>query len=127
MFGGCRLITEFPLYDFHNVTYAVGAFDVCESVQYMPDFNLSNAANISSICRYCRSLKQIPNFHLTDSLTSCGTAFWYAWDVESGILDMYNKLSGLGSVTEHSQTFYMCGTHTTSGSAELAQIPSDWK
>ena len=127
MFGGNKLITEIPLFDFHNVTRAVGTFDACESIQYLPDFNLSSSQNISSICRYCMSLKQIPDFHLTDSLTDCSSAFAYAWDVESGILDMYNKLSGFGTVISHTQTFIMCGTHTTSGSAELAQIPSDWK
>jgi len=48
--------------------------------------------------------------------------------VESGALALYQQASSQDiPPTYHYQTFYNCGSNTTTGAAELAQIPSDWK
>jgi len=43
------------------------------------------------------------------------------------ILNMYNQLAANQNIFNHSKCFYNCGSSTTDGQAELAQIPSDWK
>lgn len=47
--------------------------------------------------------------------------------IDDGITEMYNYLSARTTLTSHPQTFRNCGSNTQTGSAELAQIPSDWK
>jgi len=48
--------------------------------------------------------------------------------VESGALALYQQASTQSNPPQqHSYTFRNCGSNTTTGSAELAQIPNDWK
>lgn len=96
-----------------------GATHRSGSTVYFPNFN------------YCDKLKKIPKLYYSD-LDVCANvnvreAFYRCENVEEGILDMYNYLNGLNNTTNHSSTFYKCGINTESGTAELAQIPDDWK
>jgi len=54
--------------------------------------------------------------------------FYQCTNVQSGALALYQQASSQTTPpTSHNQTFYNCGSNTTTGSAELAQIPSGWK
>lgn len=86
-----------------------------------------NVTNMNTLCAACSSLKAVPDFDVS-SVSSCQGAFDGCSNVESGSLNMYNKLSALGSQITSSidRTFYGCGSNTVTGAAELAQIPSSW-
>lgn len=127
MFDSCGHIKEIPFFDFSNVTDANSTFFTCHSIEYLPNFDLSKATTLYMFCYEANGLKALPNLKLSNALTSTYSTFNFCRNVESGILDMYNKLSGLGSITDHTRTFQACGRDTESGAAELAQIPSDWK
>jgi len=47
--------------------------------------------------------------------------------VQTGALALYQQASAQAVVPTHNNTFWMCGTDTESGAAELAQIPDEWK
>lgn len=151
MFDECTGLTEIPNYDLSNVVHCSEMFSRSrisvfpefdlpnlESAQYMffmcsrmvepPILRTSNKlTNITGMFDYCSGLKRMPNI-CTDSITSCSQAFSSCNNIESGILDMYNRLSANGIAADnHKQTFFDCGKDTTTGAAELAQIPADWK
>jgi len=49
-------------------------------------------------------------------------------NIQSGALALYRQASSQSTPpSKHSRTFQNCGSNTTTGAAELAQIPSDWK
>jgi len=90
--------------------------------------NAGDVTNLQSLCGSVTSLKVIhaDNF-VCDNVTNVSWLFSGCTNVESGALDVYNYLSALPGITGHSNAFQGCGSNTTTGSAELAQIPSDWK
>jgi hypothetical protein len=48
-------------------------------------------------------------------------------NVQSGALALYQQASTQTTPpSEYYNTFYNCGSNTTTGAAELAQIPSSW-
>lgn len=103
MFSGCSALTELPLLDFSSVTYAYG------------------------MCNNCRALRHIPLFN-TATWVNVQYAFHQCYNVESGALALYNRMSSQAvPPTNHIATFYMTGIDTDTGRAELEQIPSDWK
>lgn len=151
MFSECTALTALPKYDLSNVVRCTemfnrtrlsvfpelnllnleGAGDMffgCSMIVEPPILRTSNKlTDITGMFDMCSRLKHMPNI-CTDSITSCSRAFSQCYSVESGILDMYNRLAANGITADnHSYTFYDCGRDTTTGSAELAQIPSDWK
>lgn len=75
------------------------------------------------------SITDLTTFHFdcTD-LTNADRMFFNCQLVETGIVDTYNVLSAkLTGGSGHSLTFHNCGIATSGGTAELAQIPADWK
>lgn len=63
----------------------------------------------------------------TDKAADVSFMFAGCTNVESGALALYEKLSAMETVPTHTATFASCGSNTTTGAAELAQIPSGWK
>ena len=54
--------------------------------------------------------------------------FYNCYSVQSGALALYQQASTQATPpTDHRNTFTDCGINTQTGSAELAQIPNDWK
>ena len=101
MFGGTS-ITTVPLFDTSEVTNMMGMFSDCYSLTSIPLYNTSKVSNIN-------------------------TAFYHCYKVESGALALYQQASSQAiPPSKHSRTFEGCGRDTTTGSAEVAQIPSDW-
>lgn len=74
----------------------------------------------------CTVLKSIPTLRATGTI-QCSNAFNGCRSVESGILAAYNALAPMTEQYQHRFTFRNCGVDSSSGAAELAQIPSDWK
>lgn len=153
MFASCAALVDVPQYDTKNVTVMQGMFSECSSLKRVPQFNTAKVTNIAGMFDLCPLLEEAPSF-TSGTVTSMTTAFYgctsltaipainvanvaYATRafyncraIPSGILAMYQALSSTGKVDPtigHDQCFYNCGINTTTGAAELAQIPSDWK
>ena len=91
-----------------------------------PYFETSGVSNMKSILYLCSAITALPLYH-TDSVTNVDTAFSGCTSVESGALALYTQMSSQARVPgKHQYTFQFCGRDTTTGAAELAQIPKSW-
>jgi len=124
-FWGCN-VSLMPSFNTSSATLMDGVFALTD-IEEMPDIDTSNVTNIDYMYFNANILKRIKQFNVS-KVTSCYQAFAGCVNVESGILDMYNALAALGDqITDHRRAFSDCGSNTTTGAAELAQIPDDWK
>lgn len=90
--------------------------------------DLHSATDIHSLMAGDNSLISPLDITLSGAVTDCGSAFYNCKKVPSGALAIYESLSSQAiPPSTHDTTFYNCGSSTTTGAAELAQIPSDWK
>ena len=101
-------------------------FYKCTSLTSVPLFDTSSVTNMDSMFYGCSYLTSVPLFD-TSSVTIMSNMFYNCWNVQSGALALYQQASTKTTLPSHNRTFYNCGTYTTTGAAELAQIPSDWK
>jgi surface protein len=103
MFYSCTALVSVVLFDTSSVTSMNNMFYFCQKLTVLPLFNTSKVSNMSYAFKNCYKL-------------------------ESGALALYRQASTQSTPPGyHSQTFMNCGKNTTTGAAELAQIPSDWK
>lgn len=110
-----------------GITNMAFMFDSCTSLTTVPLFNTSNVTNMDHMFMYCSSLTTVPLFN-TSNVTNMSWMFCNCRNVESGALALYQQASTQTTPpSNHDVTFYNCGSNTTTGAAELAQIPSDWK
>ena len=72
----------------------------------------------------CGNLMEIQQFDWNYKPSSVNQMFGYCPMVQGGMLNFYNNWN---TITNHTQCFFNCGVGTQTGSAELAQIPNDWK
>ena len=118
MFQGSKLRSccYFPLNTLYDQFFVItGTFQNCIYLTELPNLNYSEATSAHG-----------PGEPLDEY--DIGQLYYGCINVESGILREYNKLAEL--FPHYSQTghpFYNCGSNTITGSAELAQIPSNWK
>lgn len=120
-------LTICNIFDTSNVSEMTRMFSGCYTLSSIPLFDTSNVTNMAGMCGRCYALTTVPLFD-TSKVTNVNQMLWSCNNVESGALALYNQLSTQTTPpSNHSQTFYNCGSNTTSGAAELAQIPSDWK
>ena len=149
MFASCRSLTAIPLLDTGKVTNMEGICAACSGITTLPNFDTSRVTNMSSAFYGCTSLTTVPlfdtsrvanfqeAFRLCTSLTYVPLLSLYnavrtesMFDgcraVTGGALDLYNAAS-LHPPSYHSYMFKNTGADTTTGAAELAQIPSGWK
>lgn len=85
--------------------------------------SLQSAAGMFANCRW---LTTVPNFE-TSGLSNVQEMFVDCYNVESGSLALYQKMSSQSNPpSNHNYTFWNCGRGTVTGAAELAQIPSSW-
>lgn len=123
------------LTDAYGMFYASRAYDtsssktkyggVYDNVETMVLGDMPNLTSAQSMFSFCKSLKSMPDF-ITGNLTNVSSMWAECHLIEGGILNMYNKLSSMSSITEHHYTFQNCGRDSTTGAVELAQIPSNW-
>ncbi len=126
-FGGCTSLTSVPQFNTANVTTVESMFNGCSSLTTIPLFNTSNVTTMGTFCTGCNALTRIPLFN-TSKVRNVIGAFGNCWKVQSGALALYNQMANqTNPPSSHRECFYRCGRDTTSGAAELAQIPDDWK
>lgn len=126
-FSGCTSLTTVNLFDTSNVYRMREMFSGCESLTVIPLFNTSNVRYMEFMFHYCTSLTTVPLFD-TSKVTNMNYMFGECVNVQSGALALYQQASTqTNPPSNHNGTFYDCGSNTTTGAAELAQIPSDWK
>ena len=110
-----------------GITNMNSMFEFCGALTNVPLFDTSNVTRMTGMFKHCSSLTSIPLFD-TSSVTIMSYMFYNCINVESGALELYKQASSHTTPpSEHTQVFYNCGSNTQTGSAELAQIPDDWK
>lgn len=123
-FSGTR-ITSAHEYDLSSATSVQSLFHSCPNLVDVPDYDIPLATNTEYMFWGCTSLKDIPDLNIP-RVYYCTRMFIDCNNVETGMLRIYNKLKTTAG-SYHSECFRNCGINTTAGSAELAQIPDDWK
>ena len=127
MFYWCTSLTSVALFDTSSVTNMNSMFQNCTSLTSVPLFNTSSVTYMGSMFHDCSSLTSVPLFN-TSNVTDMGTMFINCTNVQSGALALYQQASTQANPPSyHTGTFKNCGSDTTTGAAELAQIPEDWK
>ena len=125
MFTYCSALKAVPLFSTSNVTDMAGMF-AHSGIENSPLFDTRKVADMSNMFGDCASLKQVPLLSVA-SVTDVSFMFGDCTGVKSGALAMYNQLARLSPSPSHLECFKNCGSGTTTGAAELAQIPSGWK
>lgn len=127
MFSVCKKLTSVPLFNTSKVTTMNTMLGSCYALTSVPLFDTSNVIDMFQMFAYCSHLTYIPLFN-TSKVTNMNKMFSLCYRVQSGALALYQQASSQATPpTTHSQTFYNCGTYTQTGTAELEQIPDDWK
>lgn len=89
--------------------------------------DLHSVNNIRYMMYGCKYLTSELNITLSGHVTDCSSAFYGCTKVPGGALDLYNQLSSQETLpSSYSNCFKNCGRGTTTGAAELAQIPTSW-
>ena len=127
MLENCSNVSSVPLYDTSKVSYMPAMLANCTSLTSLPLFDTSNVVFMNHMLTNCTSLTSLPLFD-TSNVTSMDFAFNDCVSVQTGALDLYRQASTqTNPPIYHHYTFTYCGINTETGSAELAQIPRDWK
>ena len=127
MFHTCTSLTTVPLFDTSNVSSMSEMFHSCTSLTTVPLFDTSKVTDIGAMFVRCTSLTTVPLFD-TSKVTNMDNMLYNCYKVESGALALYQQASSQAKPPiSHYYTFKDCGRDTQTGSAELAQIPDDWK
>jgi surface protein len=127
MFSDCSSLTTLSLFDTSKVTDMGYMFQGCTALQSVPLFNTSNVTVMTGMLSSCSNLTTVPLLD-TSKVTHLEYMCYYCTSVQSGALALYQQASTQAKpFLVHTQTFRACGSYTETGSAELAQIPSDWK
>ena len=127
MFHQCRNLTTVPLFDTSKVTTTAFMFRRCLELTSVPLFDTSSVTDMDSMFWGCGHLTTVPLFN-TSNVTYIHSMFRDCTNIQSGALALYQQASSQAiPPAYHDGTFRACGRDTTTGAAELAQIPSDWK
>lgn len=126
MFANCSKLVHASVFDTSGVTSFDSMFGSCTKLVDTPLFDTSNATNLSSMYYSCQKIKTVPLYD-TAKATTVMSMFSGCWAVQSGALALYQQMSTQATPpSDHRQCFTQCGADTTTGAAELAQIPSSW-
>lgn len=127
MFRECENLVTIPQFNTSSLQYTSYMFEGCSSLTSIPRIDTSRVTNAYKMFEGCTALQTVP-FLSTTRMTEVGRMFYGCINVASGALALYDQMSRQSTPpSSHSATFYNCGSNTTHGAAELAQIPSDWK
>ena len=127
MFHYCLALTSVPLFNTSSVITMSYMFNNCNSLTTVPLFDTSNVTNMEYMFNNCYSLTTVPLFN-TSNVMFIDSMFLNCTKVQSGALALYQQASTQANPPAiHTGTFKNCGSDTTTGAAELAQIPEDWK
>ena len=125
MFTHCSNLETCAVFDTRDVTNMSNFMNNCSSLLEVPPFDTSKVENFLDAFIGCVGLRQIP-FLSTVSAKNVTQMFAWCKYVYSGALAMYNSMKNNTNITDHYQTFYLCGCSTPTGHAELANIPVSW-
>lgn len=126
-FNDCSSLSSIPWFDTSKVTYIEGMLSNCSNISSVPLYDTSNVVDMTILLANCTSLTSLPLFD-TSKVIHIDGAFNSCVNVQSGALDLYRQASTQTNPPGyHHNVFTHCGINTETGSAELAQIPSDWK
>lgn len=127
MLIGSRSVIEVLGANSTGVTSMRYMFDRCSTLTKVTLFDTSSVTQSSYMFSNCDRLESIPLYD-TSSIWNMDGMFYNCLGVKSGALALYQQASSqTNPPSSHTQTFYQCGKNTTTGAAELAQIPSGWK
>ena len=126
MCSGCSNLTTVPVIDTSKVTNLQSMFYNCSKLTSVPLLDTSSAYNMSYMFYYCSSLASVPLFN-TSKVTDMSYMCYNCKKVETGALALYQQASSQSTIPSHTKAFYSCGSSTSTGTSELAQIPTDWK
>ena len=128
LFRSCDALTTIGKMDLSNVTNATLMCSDCTKLGYFADTNMDSLENANAMFYNCSVFQLIPNLGQLPNITAVQSMFQNCKWAYTGILAMYNILSArITTASNYRQCFRQCGTSSSSGSAELAQIPSGWK
>ena len=126
MFYGCTSLTSVPLFNTSSCYTMSSMFYGCTSLTSVPLFDTPKVQGMSSMFSGCTSLTSVPLFN-TSNAENMTEMFKGCTKVQSGALALYQQASTQTTPpTNYTDCFTNCGSATTTGSAELAQIPSSW-
>jgi hypothetical protein len=117
------IISAGDLSEITSINYFINA---CSQLINCVDLNLTSCTAIGYMFSGCLNIEKIPNLSTT-VVAHCQYAFANCYKVKTGSLNMYTLLSSQQTPPSNkSSCFTNCGRDTTTGAAELAQIPASW-
>lgn len=126
LFISCKQLTSITI-DAAAATNINSLAANCDNLQLLTLQNTGNIQSMQMLCSNCHELTSLPTISST-GVTDCYASFSNCYKVNGGALAMYNQLSSQSTLpTQYDRCFRNCGRDTTTGAAELAQIPSGWK
>lgn len=127
-FNAARQVKNCVLKNTGSVTDATSLFYHARrcSLVSLNTLDLSSAVYIDHLFHFCDYLTTPLAITLSGDVYSCAYAFNGATHVPSGALALYNSLSSQSMLPNYSHCFNNCGSATTTGAEELAQIPTSW-
>lgn len=135
MFMGCTNLTSIILdtpADYFDTVFRLNEdsrymFADCAKLSAIPTLDTSTVEDARYMYRGCTSITTVPLLNLS-SATYIAGIFKNCYYVQSGALALYQQTSTQANPPRvYAEAFMNCGIYTTTGAAELAQIPSDWK
>ena len=129
MFRSCLHLRDVPTLDTSNVETMKTMFYDCAEITEVRFTDTSKVKNMSGVFWDCLKLRHVPYMDVS-SLEDISLAFNYDYRIEGGALDLYNRAKEVipaENTRAYVQAFHDCGAWTTTGAAELAQIPESWK
>lgn len=134
MFGECTSLVSVPDYDTSRAVSMGDMFLNNSSLEHLPALDTHNVYEFQNMCSGCTSLREVPLLDtsscIDDGKGDCHCMFKDCVSVEHGALALYEQMVSQGSYPARhlrDKMFRNCGINTTTGAAELAQIPADWK
>ena len=134
MFGECTSLVSVPDYDTSRAVSMGDMFLNDSSLEHLPALDTHNVYEFQNMCSGCTSLREVPLLDtsscIDDGNSDCRCMFKDCVSVEHGALALYEQMVSQGSYPAshlRAEMFRNCGINTTTGAAELAQIPADWK
>lgn len=113
--------------DMSNVTSIVYMFYKCTGLTSVPDNSFDNVPNVYGMFYECTGLTSIPYNSFNNNISDVDYMFYGCTRVEHGALALYNKWENTPRIITYNHTFKDCGKDTTTGLAELEQIPYSWR
>lgn len=137
MFGECTNLVDVSNVSNYDTSKAEDMgymFYNNSSLEHLPTLDTHNVYGFQYMCCGCTSLREVPLLNTSSCIdnedSDCRCMFKDCVSVEHGALDLYNQIStqpGGYPNNRKSEMFRNCGVNTTTGAAELAQIPAAWK